>query len=145
MLDRLKAINTNLTAIAGSTDGIETLIGATNTILEEVSTNAAIEASAASTNATVVKAGAGSLLWISGYNTSSTDVFMKFYNKASAPTVGTDPAVMRVALPAEAAFNLALPFKFTTGIGYSITTGHLDTDVAAPAAGAIKSLNVVYR
>src|SRR5581483_5493004 len=56
--------------------------------------------SAASTNATSVKASAGRLYQIHLCNTSAALKFVKFYNKASAPTVGTDTPVATYPLAA---------------------------------------------
>lgn len=47
-------------------------------------------ASAATTNATSVKTSVGRLAQIRGYNAGAAGRYLKLYNKASAPTVGTD-------------------------------------------------------
>jgi hypothetical protein len=56
--------------------------------------------SAASTNATLVKPSAGALFGWLFYNTAAYDVFVKFYDKATAPVVGTDVPVLTVKVKA---------------------------------------------
>lgn len=55
--------------------------------------------SLASTNATVVKASAGQVYgWALG-NTNASPRYLKLYNKASAPTVGTDTPTQTIIIP----------------------------------------------
>jgi len=104
-----------------------------------------IPSSAATVNATSAKATAGSLFGVNGYNSSATVTYLKFYNKATAPTVGTDVPVLTLAIPASAVFAYAFSgFAFATGIGYGLTTDAADAGTTAVAAGAILGLNVVY-
>lgn len=104
-----------------------------------------IPSSAASTNPTSAKASAGRLFHANGYNSSATVTYLKFYNKASAPTVGTDTPVLTLALPPTAVFAYDLAgFRFATGIAYGLTTDAADAGTTAVAAGAILGLNVVY-
>ena len=56
--------------------------------------------SAATTNATSVKTTGGTIYNIVASNTGVTDVYLKIYNKASAPTVGTDIPVHTCVIPA---------------------------------------------
>lgn len=56
--------------------------------------------SAATTNATSVKTTGGTIYNIVASNTGVTDVYLKIYNKASAPTVGTDIPVYTCVIPA---------------------------------------------
>jgi hypothetical protein len=69
--------------------------------------------SAASTNGTSLKASAGTLYVLYAINTNAAVRYIKFYNKASAPTVGTDTPVATFAVPAS-----------TTGAGFSIRFRH---------------------
>ena len=55
--------------------------------------------SAATTNATSVKTTGGTIYNIVASNTGVTDVYLKIYNKASAPTVGTDIPVYTFVVP----------------------------------------------
>ncbi len=80
--------------------------------------------SAATTNATSVKASAGLLYMLTATNNSATVAFLKMYDKASAPTVGTDIPVMTYMLPSNGGIAVPIPatgVTFTTGIAYAIT------------------------
>ena len=104
-----------------------------------------IPSSANDTNATSAKATPGSLFHVNGYNSSATITYLKFYDKATAPTVGTDVPVLTLSLPALAVFSYDLQgFVFATGIAYGLTTAAADNGTAAPAAAAILGLNAVY-
>lgn len=96
--------------------------------------------SAASTNATSVKASAGEVGFIYAVNLNAAVRFLKLYNKASSPTVGTDTPVATLPIPASttgAGFMISIPegVQFTTGIALAITTGYADADTGAVAAG----------
>lgn len=111
-----------------------------------VSTSRIVSA-AASTNATSAKASAGDLTGVLGYNAAAAVRYVKFYNKASAPTVGTDTPVLTIAIPATTAFDIQIPnggFYFSTGIAYALTTGAADNDTGALTAADILGLNVIY-
>lgn len=102
--------------------------------------------SAASTNATSVSATANTLLY--GYyisNTNSSVRYVKFYNKASAPTVGTDTPVLVLAIPGSGAANVSFPagVNFTTGLAFATTTGAADSDTGAVALNEV-IVNLVY-
>lgn len=105
-----------------------------------------IVSAAASTNATSAKASAGVLYSLVGYNAAAALRYLKVYNKASAPTVGTDTPVLTIPLPATAAFAFNLPngFRLAAGIAYALTTGAADADIGALTAGDVVGLNVVY-
>jgi len=79
--------------------------------------------SAATTNATSVKASAGAIGNIVLTNASAAVKFFKLYNKASAPTVGTDTPVMIVGIPANQ--TVVIPYeqglRLGTGIAYALT------------------------
>ena len=102
--------------------------------------------SAATTNATSVKASAGSLL---GYmltnNHASAIRYVKFYNKASAPTVGTDTPVLIIGIPAGGSANIsfATPIPFSTGIAFATTTGMANADTGAVALSEV-SVGLIY-
>lgn len=97
---------------------------------------------AATTNATSVKATAGKICegWV--FNTSAATKFLKLYNKASAPTVGTDVPVMTLPIPAGQGIALGSIFGifgkyFSTGIAYALTGAAADNDATAIAAGDV--------
>lgn len=102
------------------------------------STAATIE-SAATTNATSTKAAAGTLYGFSLCNKSGAAVYFKFYNKASAPTVGTDAVFFKVMIPTLACRdrNFALGLNFPTGIAYAITALEANSDTTAVGAGDV--------
>lgn len=98
--------------------------------------------SAATTNATSVKASAGSLVGLNVSNIGAAAAYLKLYNKASAPTVGTDVPVLTIPLPAGAVVDLdlgTLGRVFTTGIALAITNLAADSDTTAIAAGQVKA------
>ena len=95
--------------------------------------------SAATTNATSVKASAGQVYgWVLCNNVASAK-FVKLYNKASAPTVGTDVPVMTITVPANQTVIIELGngIKFGTGIALAITGAYADADTTATAAGDV--------
>ncbi len=103
-----------------------------------------ILSAAATTNATSAKATAGSVRQITGFNAAVTARYLKFYNKASAPTVGTDTPRKTIYLPAGTAFVIDCNDYYATGIAYALTTGLADADTGALTAGDILALNVDY-
>lgn len=97
--------------------------------------------SAATTNATSVKGSAGTVHSITTSNTGAAAAYVKFYNKATAPTVGTDVPVFTITVPASGSVNLhggALGMRFGTGIALAITNLAADTDTTAVAAAQVK-------
>lgn len=103
-----------------------------------------IISAAATTNATSAKAANGTLRRVIGYNASGSARYLKFYNKASAPTVGTDTPRMTIYLPPSTAFAFDLDDYFSTGIAYALTTGSADADTGALTAADVLGLNVSY-
>jgi len=99
--------------------------------------------SAATTNATSVKNTAGTVYNVLVSNTALTTRYVKLYNKASAPTVGTDVPVITIAVPTlgtvQAEFG-ALGYRFATGIALAITGGAADSDTTAIAVSEVKVL-----
>lgn len=78
---------------------------------------------AAGTNAAFIKASAGMVYEVSAVNTAAYDVFLRLYNKASAPTVGTDVAYRVIRVPAGQSVSITYPggAYFATGIAYATT------------------------
>lgn len=111
-----------------------------------VKSTSRILSAAASTNATLAKNDQGTLWHVTGYNAAAAARYLKFYDKASAPTVGADTPILTFYLPAAAAFRLDWPKGryFNTGIAYALTTGRADADTGALTAGDIEALNVEY-
>jgi hypothetical protein len=108
-----------------------------------------LPSAAATINATVVKASAGRLFKIKGYNAAAAVRYLKFWNKATTPAPASDAAliVFSFALKASDQFDIDLTplgYSFSTGIGYTISTGSANTDVAAVTAADIVGLNIMY-
>jgi hypothetical protein len=103
--------------------------------------------SAASTNGQLVLTGTSGLQCLYATNIGATIAFVKLYNKATAPTVGTDVPAMIIPVPAAVAgvpgvspminpgFN---GYRFALGLGLAITGLVADTDTTAVAAGQVK-------
>ena len=97
--------------------------------------------SAATTNAVAVKASAGTVYAVAVTNTSATVKYLKIYNKATAPTVGTDVPLITIPIAPTAIANITWADKglrFATGIGIATTTGIAYTDTNAVAANDLQ-------
>lgn len=97
---------------------------------------------AATTNAAVVKASAGSLFEVAITNTTAAAIVVKLYNKATAPTVGTDVPLLAVPVAVGSVATIGFPEigkRFSAGIAIATTAAIATTDVAAISAGAIIS------
>jgi hypothetical protein len=97
--------------------------------------------SAATTNATSVKASAGNVFGLAVSNQSAAAKFLKIYNKASAPTVGTDIPILTVPIPVANCVALDLGYeglRCSTGIALAITNLIADADATAVAVGDVK-------
>jgi hypothetical protein len=105
--------------------------------------------SAATTNATSVKGSAGQLFHMSGFNNSATIAYLKLYNKATAPTVGSDTPVAVYLIPGNTSgagfvINIDKGIAFATGIAFAITGGIGDSDTTAVSANVIV-VNLGYK
>jgi hypothetical protein len=106
--------------------------------------------SAASTNATSVKGSAGQVYMITASNVNAAVRYLKFYNKATSPTVGTDTPVCTFAIPgntAGAGTNIPVPacgLEFGTGIALALTTEATDAGSTGVAANEIV-VNLGYK
>lgn len=99
--------------------------------------------SVAGTNSTSLTTAATNLDEITISNPTATAAFVKLYNKATAPTVGTDVPVMTV--PIAAGEFRAVSFanvgkRFSAGIGLAITGAAPATDATAAVAGVVVNL-----
>lgn len=92
---------------------------------------------AASTNATSLKTSAGQVGEIDVFNVAAYTVFLKLYNKASAPTVGTDTPIWTIPIAAGGGYSKSFPRgkSFSTGIAYAITKLQADSDTTVVVAG----------
>lgn len=106
--------------------------------------------SAASTNATSLKASAGQVYMITVSSVNAAARYLKLYNKASAPTVGTDTPVHTFIIPgntAGAGSNIPIPacgLEFDTGIAFALTTEATDAGTTGVAASEIV-VNIAYK
>lgn len=102
--------------------------------------------SAASTNATKVKESPGQVFGWYIFNTSSSVKYVKLYNKASAPTVGTDTPVMTIPVPKESGTNIEYVngIAFATGIALATTKAVADANTEAVAENDL-IINLLYK
>lgn len=141
----LRSIRESLSTLAAAAPATAGATAAKQDDLNRGATSTSrILSAAGSTNATSAKAGAGILRKIIGYNARASAVYLKVYDKATAPTVGTDIPVLTFYLPATGAFALDVNQYFATGIAYALTTGVADADTGAVTAADILGLNVTY-
>lgn len=110
-----------------------------------------LASSAANTNSTSLKGSAGMVYGIQAFNTSAVTIWLKLYNKASTPTVGTDTPVKKIGIPPSAGgavggdvMTFPVGIAFGTGIAYALTTGFADSDTGAVGAGDV-SLGIDYK
>lgn len=138
--------DTNITEIGGNTVDTGGLAGVL--ALGGPGIPGAVErlpSSAATTNATGFRATAAWVFLVAGYNTNAAVIYLKLYDKASAPVVGTDIPFLTIPLVPNAGFAINLPpIYFSAGIGFALTTGAADNDTGAVGAGDIVGLNIVY-
>jgi len=101
---------------------------------------------AASTNATSVKASAGKIYLIHAYNSDTVGYWVKMYNKASAPTVGTDVPVATMYAPPGGGFVIAadLGNYYSTGIALATTLLATDADTTAVTNANKLVINLRY-
>jgi len=91
-----------------------------------------------------IKASAGQVYTITVNNRNNAERFIKLYNKATAPIVGTDVPVITVPLDGKTGggqTNLELEvvagFAFSLGIGVAATTGIADANTGNPSVNDV--------
>ena len=91
----------------------------------------------ASTNAANIRNAKAVLGEVTISNVTATACYVKFYNKSSSPTVGTDIPVLTIPVPANTTVNMAfgLGKAFSTGLSIAVTAGAAATDTANAVAG----------
>ncbi len=97
--------------------------------------------------ATNVKASAGKIYGVSFTNISATPVYLRLYDKATAPA-STDTPIWRGVVPGNTAGSGLVKFfenglAVTTGIGFRCTAGIADNDATALSANTVMG-NVEY-
>lgn len=102
--------------------------------------------SAASTNSTLVKGSAGKVFGWHIFNKEAVPIYVKLYNLAAAPTVGTSTQAMVIPIPAGAAANVEFTngIAFGTGIGLGITKGAANANTEAVAAEGV-IVNLLFK
>lgn len=105
---------------------------------------AALVSGAASTNATVIKGSAAQLMELSVFNPTAAIVYLKLYNKATAPAPATDTALLMDVIPVPINGRVAVEYgalgkRFSAGIGLAIVANPANTDATAVAAGVVAS------
>jgi hypothetical protein len=93
----------------------------------------------------LIKAGLSCIYELYIYNTSTDTVYVKLYDKATAPDENDTP-IRTLPLGALQGATTALNFgvKFTDGMGIRATTGVLDDDTTDPTTNAV-IVNIGYR
>lgn len=102
--------------------------------------------SAATTNATSVKTSVGTINHLTISNNGATGRYFKLYNKASAPTVGTDTPVHTIFVPPNSTVIFPCwPFwlRLATGIAFAVTWGIAVADTTVIVANEIV-VNISY-
>jgi hypothetical protein len=102
--------------------------------------------SAASTNALNAKASAGQVYGWSLQNNTATARFVKLYNKATSPTVGTDTPFMTLMVPPNSGNNLLgeIGIPFSLGISVAITANPADSDTTVVGSNDV-IFNLFYK
>ena len=94
-----------------------------------------------------IKGSAGQLYGGVCYNSNAALRFLKLYNKATAPTVGSDTPVITIPLKPQDATDLGAFLNgvaFSLGIGAGATTAVADADTGAPGANEVV-VNLFYK
>jgi hypothetical protein len=102
--------------------------------------------SAATTNGALILTGTSNVSSFYATNEGATVAYINLYNKATAPTVGTDVPEMILPVPAAVSGvpGVANPnigfhgFRFALGLGIAITGAAVYTDTTVVAAGQVK-------
>jgi hypothetical protein len=135
-----------VTAVTGITNALPAGTNTIGSVSAAAPATPLIINSAASTNGQLVLTGTSGLQALFASNTGAGAAYVKLYNKATAPTVGTDTPAMLITVPAAVA---GVPgsveitpgfsgYRFALGLGLAITGGAADSDTTAVAAGQVK-------
>ena len=107
----------------------------------------------ANTTGVSIKASPGTVYSISLSSNAPSPLYVRLYDKATAPICGADAPVARFEVPANGTpangSGSNLPFgtpgiNFLNGIGLCVTSGFADSDTTTPAAGA-GIVNIAYQ
>lgn len=106
--------------------------------------------SAATTNITLFRAGPTNLFEITVTNKSAAVVYVKLYDKATAPVLASDVPVLTipVSITASGVQPVSMQFgdlgkSFPLGLGYAITGALADTDTTVIGLGVTVHATVI--
>jgi hypothetical protein len=101
--------------------------------------------STASNNQTLVATGGRALFDITAFNTNAATAYLKFYNKATAPTCGTDIPIAVIPLVQNIPVNSTsiVGRLFNLGLGFCIVAGLADNDNTNATTGIVT--NITYK
>ena len=137
----LQSDPTPASQVSGTQPVSGSLTSAGTTTATPATPTASLVNSAATTNSTLVKNAAGTLYGMVISNTGAAAAFVKLYNLATAPVVGTSAVVLTIPVPAGGTVSInwgPLGMRFGTGIGLAITNLAPDADTTAVALGQVK-------
>ena len=140
-LDAALPTGTNSIGNIGTVSTVSTVTSVSATTPAATTTTAATLSSAATTNATSIKASPGSLYSVTASNVGAAAAFLKIFNLATAPTVGTSVPFLTIPIAASGVANInfgAQGMRMSAGISFSITMLVADADTTAIAAGQVK-------
>lgn len=148
---RLQAITSGnvVVAVSTSSESIETApfiashaVTMTSTTATPPAGTAVLLNTAATTNATLVVGATSALTELTVSNPTATPAFVKLFNKATAPTVGTDVPIVTIPVAANGFVNIDFGYpgkRFALGIGLAVTGAQAATDTTATVAGILVS------
>lgn len=107
--------------------------------------------SAATNNSTLVLGRSAIVKVVHAVNTTATLYYLKLYNKATAPTCGTDIPVFTTPIPASATGGAPVSpdmsdgLLFPLGVGFCIVANIADNDNTSAATGVAVNIGVTAR
>lgn len=89
-----------------------------------------------------LKGSAGQVYGWCLHNVGASVAYVKLYDKATAPVVGTDVPKLTIAVPAGVTVPFELPpgIPFANGIGWAATGAAADVDSSAPSGAIVATL-----
>jgi hypothetical protein len=127
----------NFTTLIGHVDGLEGLIGTTNTLLTSgTAASTPTQYAALSTTVQTIKGSAGTLDSFTCYNPNATAAWIQVFNISGTVTLGTSTALERYHVPGEQSFGaIAMSKGYDTAIKVAATT--TATGSTAPTTGLV--------
>jgi len=147
-LTKVTGTASDVTVINDITDPVPVTVENTVNVVDVNTVKPYKYISLASTNANTINAQQSKLYVVSAIGLTSTVRYLKFYDKATAPTVGTDTPVLTIPVPANTqGAGIVIPFNipidFISGLSFAITSGSADNDTGAVGAGDV-IVNLTY-